>query len=322
MIKSFVLAASAVLLAAVAPASQAQNWPERSIRLLVGFPPGGSTDLAARILGNQLSQSLGQTVIVENRAGASGNIASEAVSRAAPDGYTLLMAATSFAAAPAFFDKLTWDPVKDFTPISLVATVPIMVVTTPALNNHTLKDLVAYSKQNPGKVNMASPGPTTLVRLSGEQFAQTAGVQWLTVHYKGGAPAMQDMLAGRGQVMFANISDVIAQVNAGKLDAVAVATPKRTAIAPDVPTIAESGYPGFSFSTWQAVVGPAGMPPAVVARLNAEIHKAMALPEIQKQFLKLGTDASTGTPEELRTLLVEEVAKIKRVAKATHATSN
>jgi tripartite-type tricarboxylate transporter receptor subunit TctC len=322
MIKSLVLAASALLLAAVAPASQAQTWPDRPIRLLVGFPPGGSTDLAARILGNQLSQSLGQTVIVENRAGASGNIASEAVSRAAPDGYTLLMAATSFAAAPAFFDKLTWDPVKDFTPVSLVATVPIMVVTTPALNVHTLKDLVAYSKKNPGKVNMASPGPTTLVRLSGEQFAQTAGLQWLTVHYKGGAPAMQDMLAGRGQVMFANISDVIAQVNAGKLDAIAVATPKRTAIAPDVPTIAESGYPGFSFSTWQAVVGPAGMPPAVVARLNAEIHKAMALPEIQKQFLKLGTDASTGTPEELRTLLVEEVAKIKRVAKATHATSN
>jgi tripartite-type tricarboxylate transporter receptor subunit TctC len=322
MIKTLVLAASALMLAAIAPASQAQAWPERPIRLLVGFPPGGSTDLAARILGNQLSQSLGQTVIVENRAGASGNIASEAVSRAAPDGYTLLMAATSFAAAPAFFDKLTWDPVKDFTPVSLVATVPIMVVTTPALNIHTLKDLVAYSKKNPGKVNMASPGPTTLVRLSGEQFAQTAGLQWLTVHYKGGAPAMQDMLAGRGQVMFANISDVIAQVNAGKLDAIAVATPKRTAIAPDVPTIAESGYPGFSFSTWQAVVGPAGMPPAVVARLNAEIHKAMALPEIQKQFLKLGTDASTGTPEELRTLLVEEVAKIKRVAKATHATSN
>ena len=322
MLKTLVLAASALMLAAIAPASQAQAWPERPIRLLVGFPPGGSTDLAARILGNQLSQSLGQTVIVENRAGASGNIASEAVSRAAPDGYTLLMAATSFAAAPAFFDKLTWDPVKDFTPVSLVATVPIMVVTTPALNIHTLKDLVAYSKQNPGKVNMASPGPTTLVRLSGEQFAQTAGLQWLTVHYKGGAPAMQDMLAGRGQVMFANISDVIAQVNGGKLDAIAVATPKRTAIAPDVPTIAESGYPGFSFSTWQAVVGPAGMPPAVVARLNAEIHKAMALPEIQKQFLKLGTDASTGTPEELRTLLVEEVAKIKRVAKATHATSN
>lgn len=322
MIKSFVLAACAFSMAWAAPAAQAQAWPDRPIRLLVGFPPGGSTDLAGRILANRLSQSLGQPVIVENRAGASGNIAAEAVARAAPDGYTLLMAATSFAAAPAFFDKLPWDPVKDFTPVSLVATVPIMVVTTPSLGVKNLRELVAHSKANPGKLNMASPGPTTLTRLSGEQFAQAAGLQWETVHYKGGAPAMQDMLAGRAHVMFANISDVIAQVQAGKLAAVAVATPRRSAIAPEVPTIAESGYPGFSFSTWQAVVGPAGLPPAVVSRLNGEIRKAMALPEVQTQFLGLGTDAATGSPDELRTLLVDEVDKIKRVAKAVGATPN
>jgi tripartite-type tricarboxylate transporter receptor subunit TctC len=232
------------------------------------------------------------------------------------------MAATSFAAAPAFFDKLSWDPVKDFTPVSVVATVPIMVVTTPSLGVKNLKDLVAHSKANPGKLNLASPGATTLTRLSGEQFKQAAGLDWTTVHYKGGAPAMQDMLAGRAHVMFANISDVIAQVQGGKLDAVAVATPGRTAIAPEVPTIAESGYPGFSFSTWQAVVGPAGMPPEVVARLNAEIRKAMATPEMQAQFLKLGTDVTTGTPAELRGLLVDEVDKIKRVAKAVGATTN
>ncbi|MEJ7930661.1 tripartite tricarboxylate transporter substrate binding protein [Ramlibacter sp. AN1015] len=323
MPKTLLIAACAAALAWSAPAAQAQAaYPDRPIKLLVGFPPGGSTDLAGRILANRLSQSMGQTVLVENKAGASGNIAAESVARAAPDGYTLLMAATSFAAAPAFFDKLNWDPVKDFSPVSLVATVPIMAVTTPSLGVKNLKDLVAHSKANPGKLNLASPGPTTLTRLSGEQFEQAAGLDWTTVHYKGGAPAMQDLLAGRAHVMFANISDVIAQVKAGKLDAVAVATPTRTAIAPEVPTIAESGYPGFSFSTWQAVVGPAGMPPEVVNKLNAEIRKAMALPEVKEQFLKLGTDAATGSPQELQSLLVDEVAKIRKVAKAVGATSN
>jgi tripartite-type tricarboxylate transporter receptor subunit TctC len=317
--RTFAAALGTVAFAIAAPAFAQSNWPERPVRLIVGFPPGGSTDLAARILANRLSQSLGQPVVVENRVGAAGNIAHEQVARAAPDGYTLLMAATSFAAAPAFFDNLSWDPVKDFTPVSLVATVPIMVVTTPGLGLKSLRDLVAYSKANPGKVNMASPGATTLTRLSGEQFKQVAGLDWLTVHYKGGAPAMQDLLAGRAHVMFANISDVIQQVKGGKLDALAVATPRRTPIAPDVPTVAESGVPGFAFWTWQAVVGPAGIPPAVVQKLNGEIRKIMAQPDVQAQFAQLGTDAATGTPEELRTLVAAEVDKIKQVAKAVGA---
>jgi len=319
--KTFLFAACALSLTAAAPALHAQTWPERPIKLVVGFPPGGSTDLAARFLAKRLSQSLGQTVLVDNKAGAAGNIAAEAVSRSTPDGYTLLMAATSFAAAPAFFDKLSWDPVKDFSAVSQVATVPIMVVATPGLGVKNLQELVAYSKANPGKLNLASPGATTLTRLSGEQFAKTVGLDWTTVHYKGGAPAMQDMLAGHAHVMFANISDVIGQVKAGKLVPIAVATPKRTAIAPEVPTIAESGYPGFSFSTWQAVVGPVGLPAEVVGKLNAEIRKAMADPEIQKQFMGLGTDAAVGSPQELTALLVEEVAKIKSVAKAVGATN-
>ena len=322
MIKALILSACALTLGWTSSDALAQGYPNRPVKMLVGFPPGGSTDLAARLLANKLTQSLGQTFVVENRAGASGNIASEAVARAAPDGYTLMMAATSFAAAPAFFDKLSWDPVKDFTPVALVATVPIIVVVNPSVGVKTLADLVTYSRQRPGKLNMASPGPTTLVRLSGEQFKQVAKVDWLTVHYKGGAPAMQDMLAGTAQVMFANISDVIAQVKAGKLDALAVTTPKRSAIVPDVPTVVEAGYPGFSFATWQAVVGPAGMPPDVVARLNAEIRKIMATPEMKAQFLTLGTDAATSTPEELGALFVEEVDKIKRVAKTVGATTN
>jgi tripartite-type tricarboxylate transporter receptor subunit TctC len=292
------------------------QYPSKPVRMLVGFPPGGSTDLAARALGDKLSQALGQPVVVENKAGASGNIAAEQVARAAPDGHTLYMAPTSFATAPAFFAKLAWDPVKDFTPVSLVATVPIIAVTHPAVPAKTVKELVAYSKANPGKLNMASPGATTLTRLTGERFKQLAGIDWVTVHYKGGAPAMQDMLAGTAQVMFANISDVLTQVKAGRLIAIAVTTPQRSSAVPEVPTFAESGYPEYAFMTWQAVVGPAGMPPEVVRRLNAEIVRIMGTPEIRARFASFGTDAASSTPEELGRFLAAEVEKIAAVARS------
>ena len=306
----------------VVSAAHAQTYPSRPIRFVVGFPPGGSTDLAARALSDKLTTALGQAVVVDNKPGASGNIAAEQVARSAPDGYTLFVAATSFATSPAFFDKLPWDPVKDFTPVSLVATVPIIVVVHPSVPAKTPKDLIAYSKAHPGQLNLASPGATTLVRLSAERFKQVAGLDWVTVHYKGGAPAMQDLIGGSAQVMFANISDVITQVRAGKLNAIAVTTAKRSANVPEVPTLAESGFPDFSFSTWQAIVGPAGMPPEVVRRLNAEIVKAMATKEMKERFLSFGTDAETSSPEELGRFLAAEVEKIAKIAKATGAGTN
>ena len=304
-----------LFLALFASAAWAQ-YPSKPIRMLVGFPPGGSTDLAARALGDKLSQALGQPIVVENKAGASGNIAAEQVARAAPDGHTLYMAPTSFATAPAFFAKLSWDPVKDFTPVSLVATVPIIAVTHPAVPARTVQQLVAYAKANPGRLNMASPGATTLTRLTGERFKQIAGIDWVTVHYKGGAPAMQDMLAGTAQVMFANISDVLTQVKAGRLNAIAVTTPQRSPAVPEVPTFAESGYPEYAFMTWQAVVGPAGLPKEVVQRLNGEIVRIMATPEIKERFASFGTDAASSTPEELGRFLAAEVAKIAAVARS------
>ncbi|HZN85910.1 MAG TPA: tripartite tricarboxylate transporter substrate binding protein [Burkholderiales bacterium] len=304
-----------LFLALFASAAWAQ-YPSKPIRMLVGFPPGGSTDLAARALGDKLSQALGQPIVVENKAGASGNIAAEQVARAAPDGHTLYMAPTSFATAPAFFAKLSWDPVKDFTPVSLVATVPIIAVTHPAVPARTVQQLVAYAKANPGRLNMASPGATTLTRLTGERFKQIAGIDWVTVHYKGGAPAMQDMLAGTAQVMFANISDVLTQVKAGRLNAIAVTTPQRSPAVPEVPTFAESGYPEYAFMTWQAVVGPAGLPQEVVQRLNGEIVRIMATPEIKERFASFGTDAASSTPEELGRFLAAEVAKIAAVARS------
>ena len=302
--------------------SGAQGYPDRPVKLLVGFPAGGSTDLAARALADRLSQPLGQPVVVENKPGASGNIAAESVARSAADGHALLMAATSFATAPAFFAKLGWDPVTDFSPVALVATVPIVVVVNPSLPVTTPQDLIAYSKANPGRLNLASPGATTLTRLSGEMFKQIAGLDWVTVHYRGGAPAVQDMLGGSGHVMFANISDVIAHVRAGTLRAIAVTTPKRSAIVPELPTLAESGFPSFSFSTWQAVVGPAAMPAAIVEQLNREIVRAMGSPQMKERFLAIGTDAASSTPDELGRFLSEEVRKIRRIAESVGATTN
>ena len=312
---------AALLLAGMSSLAGAQ-YPNKPVRMVVAFPPGGSTDLAARALGEKLAAALGQPVVVENKPGASGNIGAEFVAKSAPDGYTLLMAATSFATAPAFFPKLGWDPVKDFAPVSLVATVPIIVVVNPAVPATNPKELIAYSKANPGELNLASPGAATLTRLAGEMFKQAAGLDWVTVHYKGGPPAVTDLLGGQAQVMFANISDVITHVKAGKLRAIAVTTAKRSATAPDLPTLAETALPGFEVSTWQAVVAPAGTPREVVQRLNAEIGKAMALPDVREKFLSFGTDAATSTPEELGRFLAGEVAKITKIAREVGATND
>jgi tripartite-type tricarboxylate transporter receptor subunit TctC len=309
----------ALLFLALFAASAFAQYPNKPIRMVVAFPPGGSTDLAARALGEKLGAALGQPVIVDNKPGASGNIGADFVAKGAPDGYTLLMAAASFATSPAFFPKLGWDPVKDFAPVSLVATVPIIVVVNPAVPARNPKELIAYSKANPGKLNLASPGAATLTRLSGEMFKQAAGLDWVTVHYKGGPPAVQDLLAGNAHVMFANISDVISQVKAGRLRALAVTTAKRSAVAPELPTLAEDALPGFAVATWQAVVAPAGTPREVVLRLNAEIVKAMAVAEMKERFLSFGTDAATGTPEELGRFLAAEVAMIGRIVRDTGA---
>ncbi len=293
----------------------AQVFPSKAIRMVVAFPPGGSTDLAARSLGEKLAASMGQPVVIDNKPGASGNIGADFVAKSPPDGYTLLMAATSFATAPAFFPKLSFDPVKDFAPVSMVATVPIIVVVSPSIPAYNPRDLIAYSKANPGKLNLASPGAATLTRLSGEMFKQAAGVDWVTVHYKGGPPAVADMLGGQAHVMFANISDVITMVKAGRLRALAVTTAHRSAVAPELPTLSESALPGFEASTWQAVFAPAGTPREVVQRLNAEIAKAMAAPGMKEKFLALGTDVETGSPEELGRFLASEVAKIGKIAR-------
>ena len=313
------LGATALGVFASGGAARAAAWPDKPIRLVVAFPPGGSTDLAARVLAERLTQSLGQPVIVENRPGASGNIGAEQVARAPSDGYALLMAATSFATSPAFFPNLSWSPTRDFAPVSLVATVPIIVVVNPAVPATNVRELISHAKANPGKLNMASPGAATLTRLSGEMFRLKAGIDWTTVHYKGGPPAVQDMLSGIAQVMFANASDVMPHVRSGRLRALAVTTAKRSEIVPDLPTVNESGLPGFDVSTWQAVLAPAGTPRAIVDRLNGEIVRIMALPEVRRKFLEFGTDAATGTPEALGRFIASEVTAIGDIVRQVGA---
>ncbi len=300
-------------------AAQAADWPERPVKLVVAFPPGGSTDMAARVLAEKLGEALKQPVIVENKAGASGNIGAELVARAQPDGYTLLMAATSFATSPAFFPNLSWSPTRDFAPVSMVASVPIIVAVNPDLPVKSIAELIEYARANPGKLNMASPGAATLTRLSGEMFKLQAGLDWTTVHYKGGVPAVQDMLAGVAQVMFANASDVMSYVKAGRLRALAVTTAQRSGVVPELPTVAESGLPGFDVSTWQAVVAPAGTPQPIVRRLHAEIARIMAMPEVKTKFQSFGTDVAFADPEELGRFLQREVNAIDAVAKKVGA---
>jgi tripartite-type tricarboxylate transporter receptor subunit TctC len=309
----------AALIACSLPAV-AQTYPNKPIRMLVPFPAGGSTDLAARALGQKLSEALNTPVVVENRPGASGNIGIEAAARANADGYTLLMAPAAFATNPAFFPNLPWDPIKDFSPISMVAMVPIVAVVYPGLPVNNVRELIAYAKNNPGKLNMASPGGATLARLSGEMFRTATGVDWVTVHYKGGQPALTAMITGEAQVSFAGISDVFAQMKAGKLRALAVGTIKRSAVVPELPTLNESGLPGYDVSIWQALVAPAGTPREIIARLNAETVKIMATPEAKERFLSFGTDATTSTPEQLGQFLRDEVAKIRKVVKDIGAT--
>jgi tripartite-type tricarboxylate transporter receptor subunit TctC len=299
--------------AGIMPAAAAE-WPERPIRLVVAFPPGGSTDMAARVLAERLSDALKQPVIVENKPGASGNIGAELVARAQPDGYTLLMAATSFATAPAFFPNLSWSPTRDFAPVSMVASVPIIVAVNPDLPVKSIAELISHSRQNPGKLIMASPGAATLTRLSGEMFRMQSGIEWTTVHYKGGVPAVQDMLSGIAHVMFANASDVMAYVKAGRLRALAVTTANRSEVVPDLPTVAESGLPGFDVSTWQAVVAPAATPAPIVERLHAEIARIMAQPAVKDKFHSFGTDVAFATPQELGKFLEAEVRKIGAIA--------
>jgi tripartite-type tricarboxylate transporter receptor subunit TctC len=312
-------AGAALALASVAGA-QAPAYPTKPIRLVVPFPPGGATDILARAVAQKLTEAWGQQVLVDNRPGAGGNIGSELVAKAAPDGYTLEMGTVGTHAINAsLYAKMPYDHVKDFVPVILVAGVPNVLVVHPSVPVNSVAELIAYAKANPGKLNFASSGSGTSIHLSGELFKVMAGVQMTHVPYKGSAPAMQDLLGGQVQLMFDNLPPALPQIKGGKLRALAVTSVTRAPALPDTPTVAEAGLPGFEASSWFGVLAPAGTPPAIVAKLNAEIAKWLATPEAKEKMLALGANAVGGPPEDFAKHIAAETTKWAKVVKESGA---
>jgi tripartite-type tricarboxylate transporter receptor subunit TctC len=307
-------------LVAVAACASAQNYPNKPIRLVVPFPAAGTTDILAREVGQRLSVTLGQPVVIDNRPGAGGNIGADIVAKSAPDGYTLLMATVGTHAINAsLYSKMPYDHIKDFTPVVLVAGVPNVLEVTPSLPVKTVADLIKLAKEKPGQINFASSGNGTSIHLSGELFKSMAGVDMTHVPYKGSAPALVDLVGGQVQVMFDNVPSSIEQIKAGKLRAVAVTSAQRSPALPDVPTIAESGLPGFEASAWFGIVAPAGTPAAVVNRINADVNQWLHTPQAEEKLRAQGAIALGGTPEQFAAHIRAETEKWAKVVKASGA---
>lgn len=298
----------------------AQSYPNRPIRMVVGFPPGGGADFAARVAAQTLSESLNQQVIVDNRPGANAIIACDFVAKAAPDGYTLLLGVTaSHAINPNVYKKLPYDAIKDFAPITNLGFSPLILVVNPSLPVKSVKELIALAKAKPGQLNFASAGSGNVTHLAAELFKSMAGVQMTHVPYKGSAPAITDVIAGQVSLYFDNIaSALIPHVKAGKLRALAVTSTKRSHVVPDIPTVAESGVPGFEMTTWSGVFAPAATPPEIVRKLNTELVKGLNGPELKGRFAKQGMEVIGNTPEQFAAALKSEIAKWNKIAEAAN----
>jgi tripartite-type tricarboxylate transporter receptor subunit TctC len=319
-LKRMAVSALGALCATLAIGVPAQTFPSKPIRVVVPFPAGGTTDVLARAAAQKLTETLGQPTVVDNRPGAGGNIGAELVAKSPPDGYTLLMGTVgTHAINPGLYPKLPYDHVHDFAPVILVAGVPNVLVINPALPVNTVQELIAYARANPGKLNFASSGNGTSIHLSAELFKTMAGVQMTHVPYKGSAPALQDLVGGQVQLMFDNLPSSLALIKAGKLKALAVTSSGRAAALPDVPTVAESGLPGFEASSWFGLLAPAGTPPPVIATLNGEIAKWLATPEAREKLLAQGANAVGGSSEDFARFIAAETTKWQKVVKDSGA---
>jgi tripartite-type tricarboxylate transporter receptor subunit TctC len=318
--RNVTLALSAAALAGWLPGARAQSFPTKPITMVVPFPAGGTTDILARILGDSMSRDLGQSVVVENRGGAGGNIGTQLAARATPDGHTLLMGTVGTHAINAsLYKKLPYDPVKDFQPLTRVAMVPNLLVAHPSRPYKTVQELIAYAKANPGKVNYASSGNGSSIHLSGEMFESLAKVDMTHVPYKGSAPAVSDLIGGQTDIMFDNMPSALPHVKGGKLRPLAVTTAKRSPELPDVPTIAEAGVTGYEATSWFGMFAPAGTPPAVMTRLHASILKALNDPEVKKKIAEQGAEPYAEKPQDFAAFIQKESAKWAQVVKASGA---
>lgn len=316
------LLAAAILVFGVSAGSSAQSFPEKPIRIIVAYPPGGGADIAARALAATMSQEAGWQVVVENIGGAAGIVGTQAAARAAPDGYTLLMGTNAtHAIFVSLYPKLSYDPVKDFTPITNVVTVASVLVVHPQVPAGSVKELIAYAKANPGKLNYASGGSGSNAHLAVELLKMMAGIQVEHVPYKGIGPALQDVLAGRVHMMISNMPPVVPFIKDGRLKALGMADAQRTALLPDLPTLSEAGVTGYKADLWWGIFGPAGVPAPVVAGLNGAIRKAIETPALKTRFAALGLEAAGGTPQEFAATIRSDIAKWAEVVKVSGATA-
>ena len=295
----------------------AQNYPAKPIRILIAQAPGSATDVISRLVGNRLSEALGQPIVIEARPGAGGVVGTEAAARSAPDGYTLFMANNStHGSNPAVYAKLPYDAVGDFAPVAFVASVPYVLVVDPSLQVKSVPQLIALAKSRPGKMNYASAGNGSTHHFCGELLKSLAGVDMLHIPYKGSPPAIAGLLGGEVSLMFANLTDIGAQIRSGKLTPLAVTTPKRAPSLPELPTLSEAGLTGFEITSWFGLLAPASTPAPMVARLNAETNKVLARTDIRDALGALGLETAPGTPEQFAAHIKSEIAKFTRIGKA------
>ena len=306
--------------AALLPSARAQTYPAKPITLVVPFPPGGPTDMVARVLAQKMSEQMGQSIVIDNKPGANGNIGATAVSRAPADGYTVLYNTSSITLSPALYKSLSYDVRRDFAPVVLTAVVPLVLVVHPGLPVNDVREFVAYVKAHPGKLSYASGGNGNVTHLAAFQLLQGLGLEATHVPYRGSAPADVDLVAGQVQFMTDTINSVLPFIKDKRLKLLAVASPRRLALFPQVPTIAETVLPGFEAGAWQGMMVPAATPPAIVKRLNAEALKALQSAEVRDKLAQQGAEPLGSTPEEYAAYLQKELARWTKVVKATGVT--
>ena len=311
--------AAALLLLGMSGALWAQNWPTKPIRMIIAFPPGGPTDLVSRVLAQRLSEQLGQQVIVDNKPGAGGNIAAELSAKAAPDGYTVFYNTSAIVIGPALYGKVNYDPLKDFAPVALTASVPLVLVVNPQLPARSVKEFLDLAKSRAGALNYSSSGTGTITHLASAMMSTQMGLQTQHIPYKGSAPGLVDLVAGQTQFMIDTMNTVLPYARDNRLRGLAVTGSKRSALMPELPTLAESGMPGFEAAAWQGIVVPTGTPADIIQKLNAEVNKALAHPDVRSRLAAQGADILGGSPADYAAYLRTEIPRWAKAVKDSGA---
>jgi tripartite-type tricarboxylate transporter receptor subunit TctC len=317
--KTYLRFLTGLFLALMSYSIWAQSWPNKPVRMIIAFPPGGPTDLVSRVLAQRLSEQLGQQVIVDNKPGAGGNLAAELAARATPDGYTIFYNTSAIVIGPALYGKVNYDTLKDFAPVALTASVPMVLVVNPQLPARSVKEFLDLAKSRPGALNYSSSGTGTITHLASAMMSTQTGIQTQHIPYKGSAPGLVDLAAGQTQFMIDTINTVLPYVRDNRLRGLAVTSSKRSTLLPDLPTLAESGMPGFDAAAWQGIVVPTGTPADIIQKLNAEVNKALAHPDVRARLAAQGAEILGGTTTEYANHLRTEMPRWAKAVKDSGA---